>query len=42
MKNGTIIIARYKQINTKLIALEGELYKKHKEKVEAFEKKNIL
>lgn len=39
--NGTILIHRYKQTNPKLIALEKDLYKKHKEKVEEFEKKHF-
>jgi hypothetical protein len=36
--NGTIVLPKYTTNNPKLIALESQLYEKHKEKVEEFEK----
>ena len=38
--NGTILIAHFK--NQKLIQYEDQLYERHKEKVEAFEKKYFI
>ena len=36
--NGTIMLPKYTTNNPKLVALESQLYEKHKEKVEEFEK----
>ena len=38
--NGTIMLPKYTTSNPKLIALEQQLYEKHKEKVEEFEKRH--